>query len=702
LPPAGFADLCVALRRPGATLALRTGGAVPTLFLWSRATASALKRAEEMTWPTVSTLAVACAEATVAIVCALAIVMMSWARSAGLAVNQAGEVGWSRVSSAGRGFGKAVAAVACAIAERTIRWSRTAEVTLARITNAAWTWASSTAVTLGSGAVATGAAVATGVSGWSRATGIASRRAGARLKMLISSAVVTVHRAVAWEAQQSAALLIRSARATHARFLEFGDVAWTCVSLPPIMLGRGVVAAAQTVTATVVRCRQATANALERAADVGCLMARAPASALEAVRADPSRALARLSAILIFAIGTANIFFLRWENFGYYWYRPFLNTYSIAVAAFILSRFVAALFYRPPAFRGLEPTVSIIVTAYNEEDAILRTIECCGELDYPSEKLQLVVVDDGSTDGTSRELERAKELWPDLAIVRFEQNRGKREAMAAGARIARGDVLVYVDSDSFLRPDAVRQLVQGFADPYVAAVAGHTDVANRAQNALTRMQDVRYYVAFRVLKAAESVFGVVTCCPGCFSAYRRDRVLPILDRWLEQRFLGVRATFGDDRSLTNFLLRHYRVIYSSTAIATTIVPDRHGKFLRQQLRWKKSWLRECLIAATFMWKKHPIAAIGFYAQLVFPILAPILLLRAFVWMPLVAGEPLSMVFYAYGVILIGLIFSSYYLFWKVDGSWLFGVYFTVYYMFVLIWQMPYAIATSRDNRWGTR
>jgi hyaluronan synthase len=132
------------------------------------------------------------------------------------------------------------------------------------------------------------------------------------------------------------------------------------------------------------------------------------------------------------------------------------------------------------------------------------------------------------------------------------------------------------------------------------------------------------------------------------------------------------------------------------------VPDRHRKFLRQQLRWKKSWLRECLIAATFMWKKHPIAAIGFYAQLVFPILAPILLLRAFVWMPLVAGDPFSMVLYAFGVALIGLIFSSYYLFWRVDGSWLYGVYFTVYYMFVLIWQMPYAIATSRDNRWGTR
>jgi hyaluronan synthase len=61
-----------------------------------------------------------------------------------------------------------------------------------------------------------------------------------------------------------------------------------------------------------------------------------------------------------------------------------------------------------------------------------------------------------------------------------------------------------------------------------------------------------------------------------------------------------------------------------------------------------------------------------------------------------------MAIYACGVLMIGMIFSSYYLFWKADGSWLYGAYFTVYYMFVLVWQMPYAIATSRDNRWGTR
>lgn len=411
---------------------------------------------------------------------------------------------------------------------------------------------------------------------------------------------------------------------------------------------------------------------------------------------------ARLLAIALLVCCAAIVFLLRWVNFTFYWYRPYLNAYSIAVAGFILSRFVVALFYRPPRDLGIQPTVSIIITAFNEEEAVFRTIECCYAIDYPADKYQVIIVNDGSVDGTKLEIERAKLRWPELIAHHFEHNKGKREAMAAGARMAIGEILVYVDSDSFLHSDAVGKIVQGFADPRVAAVSGHTDVANPQANSLTRMQQVRYYVAFRVIKAAESVFGTVACCPGCFSAYRRSCLIEVMDPWLKQRFLGVQATFGDDRSLTNMLLKNYRVIYSSVACATTVVPESHKRFLKQQLRWKKSWFRECLIASTFMWKKHPLAAIAFYIQLLFPLIAPLLILRIFIWLPVFHGEVLSVLIYIFGTLLIGLMFSAYYLFWKAGRSWLYGIYFTLYYMFVLVWQMPYAIATSRNNGWGTR
>ena len=102
------------------------------------------------------------------------------------------------------------------------------------------------------------------------------------------------------------------------------------------------------------------------------------------------------------------------------------------------------------------------------------------------------------------------------------------------------------------------------------------------------MQAVRYFVAFRVCKAAESIFGAVTCCSGCFSAYRREAIAPVLERWENQRFLGRPATYGDDRSLTNFVLRDWNVRYDELARSRTIVPAHFRLFLRQQLRWKRS------------------------------------------------------------------------------------------------------------------
>ena len=144
--------------------------------------------------------------------------------------------------------------------------------------------------------------------------------------------------------------------------------------------------------------------------------------------------------------------------------------------------------------------------------------------------------------------------------------------MAAGIRATDAEIVAFVDSDSVLEPDALRILVQGFADERVGAICGHADVLNLRETWLTKMQAVRYFVAFKVVKAAESVFNAVTCCSGCFSAYRREAIMPHLDWWEHQTFLGRPSTFGDDRSLTNCVLRRWKVRYESRAVSHTIVP----------------------------------------------------------------------------------------------------------------------------------
>lgn len=406
------------------------------------------------------------------------------------------------------------------------------------------------------------------------------------------------------------------------------------------------------------------------------------------------------SVALLCLVVIANVIYLKRFNVEYFWYQPLINGYSLIVAFYILSRFFLSLFYRPPQDVGHLPTVTVIIACKNEEDSIGRTIDCIYRSNYPRDRFEVIAVNDGSTDRTLEEMYQARQRNPGLNVINFETNKGKRHGMAAGAEAARGDILVYIDSDSFVRPDTIYNLVQGFADRDVGAVCGHADVQNAEKNALTKMQAVRYYAAFRIIKAAESLVSCVACCSGCLAAYRRDYVMPILGSWLNQKFLGTEATFGDDRSLTNFMLRRYRVLYHSEAICTTIVPERYGVFFRQQLRWKKSWIRESLIASTFIWRKHPVAALFYYLGVIFPLLAPAIVMSALV-IPLLGAHPLSYV-YMYGALLMAGLYSLVYLVRFRDGVWVYGVLFTLFYMLILVWQTYYALITLRKNHWGTR
>jgi hyaluronan synthase len=383
---------------------------------------------------------------------------------------------------------------------------------------------------------------------------------------------------------------------------------------------------------------------------------------------------------------------------------PFFGVYSVCVAAYILSRFVFSLFYRSRPYVGLEPRVAIVMPSFNEVEAIGTSLRALLAVDYPPEKLELIAVNDGSTDGTLAEIERvAGKSRGRVRVIDFPVNRGKRAAMAAGIRASDAEVIVFVDSDSVIEPGSLRTLVQPLADPRVGAVCGHADVLNVRETWLTRMQAVRYFVAFRVVKAAESVFAAVTCCSGCFSAYRREAILPRMDWWENQRFLGVESTFGDDRSLTNCVLRDWRVVYEKNAVSHTIVPNTFRAFVTQQTRWKRSWTRESLLVARFIWRKHPVAAFFTYLSIVLPLLAPAAALHAVVWGPIAHGGTLPLVYIA-GIYALAMVYSLYYVLFQDEYSlvWVYGVLFVFFYLGIMLWQTYYAIATCRTAAWGTR
>lgn len=382
---------------------------------------------------------------------------------------------------------------------------------------------------------------------------------------------------------------------------------------------------------------------------------------------------------------------------------PFFAVYGALVSGYILSRFLLSLFYRDTHLRGLEPHVAVVVPAFNEEAAIYPSVEALLALDYPADKLDVVVVNDGSTDGTAEEIERVRaDSDGRVRTIHFEHNQGKRAAMARGIRETTAEIIAFVDSDSVLEPAAMRNLVQRFADSRVGAACGHAEVLNPRESLLTRMQAVRYYVAFRVVKAAESVFGAVTCCSGCFAAYRREAIMPHLPAWEHQWFMGAPATVGDDRSLTNVVLREWRVVYEARAVSHTIVPTTLRGFLRQQTRWKRSWTRESLIVSRFIWRKNPLAAVATYAGVLLPLVAPIAAVRALLWLPVHgAGAPLI---YLAGLYSLALMYGLYYAarHRPTDALWLWGVAFVFFYLVFLLWQTYYAMITANRTTWGTR
>jgi hyaluronan synthase len=376
--------------------------------------------------------------------------------------------------------------------------------------------------------------------------------------------------------------------------------------------------------------------------------------------------------------------------------------YTVVVSSYVLSRFGMAAMYRVPPDAGLEPGVAIIVPAYNEGQAVVRTIHACLGLDYPQKKLEIVVVNDGSTDDTWEHMLRAAACYPRGAVrcVDLGSNQGKRAAMAAGVRATSAEILVFVDSDSMPEPDGVRRLVQVFSDPKVGAASGLTMVRNAGVNALTRMQQARYYVSFQLLKTAESVVGAVACNPGCFSAYRRSAVVMVLQRWEHQRFLGIECTFGDDRALTNMLLRKGWVSrYHSGAVAWTEVPERYRKFFNQQLRWKKSWLREGPILMGHIWRTRPLAFPAVFIQTIAGLLSPVVLLYNLCWHTLAAGVPPTL--YAIALYMVACAYGLLYRSQRNDGLWKWAVLGTFFYI-TFSPQLIWAVIRVRDSSWGTR
>jgi hyaluronan synthase/N-acetylglucosaminyltransferase len=347
------------------------------------------------------------------------------------------------------------------------------------------------------------------------------------------------------------------------------------------------------------------------------------------------------------------------------------------------------------------PLVSVIVPVFEEASWVLaKCLHALTNQDY--EPLEVIVVDDGSPSRAKLELVYSMFATDRVRVIEAESNMGKRTAQKLAFDAASGDFFVTVDSDTILPPNAVSMLLARFADPKVGAVTANIGVENAEENLLTRLIGYRYWMAFNQERAAQSRCGVMMCCSGPLSCYRRTLIDKVKERYLAQRFLGKRCTFGDDRHLTNLVLdQGAQTVYMPLAPATTYVPTTLRSYLRQQVRWNRSFYREAVWSLRLIPRLHPY--FGF--ELLLQVLLPFMLLTAVVAVGYhtVAHATASYLYpYLAIIVALALLRSLYGMARTRDPGFALFISYGFIHLLLLIPTRLYALATLRVTGWGTR
>jgi len=357
----------------------------------------------------------------------------------------------------------------------------------------------------------------------------------------------------------------------------------------------------------------------------------------------------------------------------------------------------------------LLPSVTVIVPAYNEGRLVYDTLVSLVASKYPSQKLQLLAIDDGSKDDTWEWMQKAKaDLGDSISIFKQPKNMGKRHALYRGFKMGTGDVFVTVDSDSVVKEDTLRNLVSPFAvNPKCGAVAGNVRVLNNSNAIIPKMLNVSFVLSFEFMRSAQSALGSVLCTPGALSAYRRDVVFNCLEDWINQTFNGQASDIGEDRAMTNMIMKQgFHVLFQRNSYVLTNVPESFTGLYKMFIRWGRSNVRENLMMGKFVFKKFREGSSRFGTRLVFFDQALNMLLTypfMLVMFVLVCLNPIIFLTTTLFGILISSSFSVFFYAKRhtLKGSgWAYA--YSLLYTFALFWIMPYAIATVSRGGWLTR
>ena len=273
----------------------------------------------------------------------------------------------------------------------------------------------------------------------------------------------------------------------------------------------------------------------------------------------------------------------------------------------------------PPTHPDFHPPVSVLIPAYNEEGVIVHTVQAALASNYGS--FEVVVVNDGSTDRTGELLDANFADNPRVRIL-HQSNHGKSASLTRAMREAYSEILVTIDADTWIAPDALAGMVRHFADPRIGAVAGNVKVGNR-NRWLTRWQALEYITSQNLEKRAFDLLNCIPVVPGALSAWRAEAIASAG---------GFSAdTVAEDTDLTIAIRRRgWKIVYDEDAIGWTEAPETAEALIRQRFRWTFGTLQS-------FWKHRDTlgrpryGALGFVAlpniflfQLMLPLFSPVI------------------------------------------------------------------------------
>ena len=271
----------------------------------------------------------------------------------------------------------------------------------------------------------------------------------------------------------------------------------------------------------------------------------------------------------------------------------------IVITAYLIRHYIFTLAVlkafqkpKPPSIQqsGYEPTVTVLIPAHNEEHVIGALLQKMTELNYSSGKLEILAIDDASTDKTGAIADEYAKRYSQIRVLHRGRDIGgcgKPAALNQAIKQAAGEIIIVFDADYVPHPDVVRRLVAAFVDPTVGAVQGRPVVLNEPENIVTRLNSLERIGGYKIDEQARDLLKLIPQFGGTVGGFRKNlfRELGGFDE----------AMITEDTDLTfTITLAGYRIRYVDDAECYEEAVGSWSAYWRQRQRWAKGHMQVCL------------------------------------------------------------------------------------------------------------